>query len=445
MLPRMPQLRRYLVMGVAQTGGQVTGPRRGMIHSTTSRAGNTERDPRLHVALAVICVGAIVAVLADAAAATGGLAGFNDFYREAWPSYHAIRDGNVLSFLDLGPAYIGSLILRLPFALIPTIWGGGAHAVYFASALPCLLAAPILGGWLLRDAQSRQGHPSPLGLALFCALNPVMVMATFGGHPEEVLGATLCVAAVIAAARERAGWCTVFLSLAIINKTWALAAVPVALAALPRDRMRTLLITAAASGGVLIPVTAIRASQSVGTTAAIAGTGIGSIFNPPQLLWWFGRDSWIAPHARLLIVGLAALLGGLWWLRMRTESTVRAADRALPLLALVLLLRAALDPWNNPYYHLPFLFALLAYEAYTRRWPALTLVYSVLLVIVAPVNGVAHPTGDVQAAAYAAIALPMIAWLAIRAFTVHGRPDTDPAKWRSKSASRRAVDELSSA
>lgn len=419
----------------------MTRRRRGTIHSTTNSAGNAESDPRLHIALALICAAAIVAVLADAAAATGGLAGFNDFYREAWPSYRAIRHADVLSFLDLGPAYVGSLILRLPFALIPGIWGGGSHAVYFATALPCLLSAPILGGWLLRDAQARQRFPSPLGIALLCALNPVMIMATFGGHPEEVLGATLCVAGVIAATRARSGWCAVFLSLAIINKTWALAAVPVAVAALPGHRLRTLLITAAASGGVLIPITAIRASQSVGTTAAIAGTGIGSIFNPPQLLWWFGRGSWIAPHARLLIVALAFALGGLWWLRMRHETTAPPMERSLLLLALVLLLRAALDPWNNPYYHLPFLFALFAYEVYARRWPVLTLLYSVLLVVVAPVNGVAHPTGDVQAAIYAAIVLPMIAWLAIRAFGLSGSRGTESPRWIPGAASSGAADE----
>ncbi len=433
----MRQLQRYLVVGV----DQMTRRGRANIHSTTRGAGSTEADPRLHLALASICVAAIVAVLADAAAATGGLAGFNDFYREAWPSYRAIGQGHVLSFLDLGPAYIGSLILRLPFALIPSIWGGGAHAVYFASALPCLLSGPILGGWLLRSAQSQGRWPSPLGIALVCALNPVMILAIFGGHPEEVLGGTLCVAAVIAAARGRAGWCAVFLSLAVVNKTWALVAVPVAVAALPNQRIRALLITAAISGAVLIPVTAIRASQTGVATAAVAGTGIGNIFNPPQLLWWFGPNSWIAPHARLLIVALAFVLGALWWLRTRRQPSAPSVESSLLLLALVLLVRAALDPWNNPYYHLPFLFALLAYEAYTRRWPILTLIYSVLILIVVPVNGIAHPTGDVQAAAYAAIALPMMAWLAFRAFGLPGRAEARPGKWPAGPARAGAADE----
>ena len=398
-------------------------------------AQSIETDRRLRLALGLICVGAIVAVLADAATASGGLAGFNDFYREAWPSYRALGQGHVVSFLDLGPAYVTSLILRAPFALIPRLWGGGSHAVYFASALPCLLASPALGGWLLSSAQARDRWPNPLWLALICSLNPIIVLAIFLGHPEEVLGATLCVAAVLAATRDRPGWCAVFLSLAVINKTWALVAVPVAVAVLPSHRIRALLVTAAASGAVLIPVTLIRTSQAAGSTSFVAGTGIGTIFTPPQLLWWFGRHSWIAPHARLLIVLVSFVLGALYWWRGRRLRATPAGlarmgelgvERPLRLLALVLLIRAAFDPWDNAYYHLPFLFALLAYEAYTRRWPRLTLGYSLLLMLVVPVNGLVHLPLNVQAAAYAALSLPMMAWLAAGAFAVDTRSPHAP-------------------
>ena len=49
-------------------------------------------------------------------------------------------------------------------------------------------------------------------------------------------------------------------------------------------------------------------------------------------------------------------------------------DDALALLALALLLRCALDPWNLVYYHLPCALALVAWE--TRRgrpYPVLAL------------------------------------------------------------------------
>ena len=48
----------------------------------------------------------------------------------------------------------------------------------------------------------------------------------------------------------------------------------------------------------------------------------------------------------------------------------RAAD-ALLLLALLMLLRCWLDPWDNVYYPVPFLFALLAWETTVARRPPL--------------------------------------------------------------------------
>ena len=71
------------------------------------------------------------------------------------------------------------------------------------------------------------------------------------------------------------------------------------------------------------------------------------------------------------------------------------------LLALVLLLRCALDPWNNLYYRLPFLLALMAYEVCSGRTPRLTLIYTVLLVVV-PVAVIRCPR-RLAAAAYAAV------------------------------------------
>ncbi len=48
------------------------------------------------------------------------------------------------AFVRQGPTYVGSLILRAPFAMVPVIWGGGKRAVYFASALPCMFALAAL-------------------------------------------------------------------------------------------------------------------------------------------------------------------------------------------------------------------------------------------------------------------------------------------------------------
>ena len=56
-------------------------------------------------------------------------------------------------------------------------------------------------------------------------------------------------------------------------------------------------------------------------------------------------------------------------------------EQILLLLALLFLLRCVLDPWNIVYYELPFLLALLAWEALCRpeRPPVLTLAATALV------------------------------------------------------------------
>jgi hypothetical protein len=109
-------------------------------------------------------------------------------------------------------------------------------------------------------------------------------------------------------------------------------------------------------------------------------------------------------------------------------------EQALLLLTLVLLLRAALDPWDNVYYHLPFLLALLAYEAHKRRWPVASTVYAILVLFIAPdqglgtlgliipIHALVHPSGDLQATAYAVVMVPTLLWLA-RAVFLRGDPE----------------------
>ena len=96
---------------------------------------------------------------------------------------------------------------------------------------------------------------------------------------------------------------------------------------------------------------------------------------------------------------------------------------ALLLLSMVTLLRAALDPWNNTYYHVPFVFALLAYEVRRDRPPLVALFYSLALLVVMPVHGPSHLSVGSQAALYAAIVLPTLTWMALRLFV-----PSDPAR-----------------
>lgn len=373
-------------------------------------------DWQMRVFMFTVAAAAGVLVLVYATTAGSTLAKFNDFYREAWPAYAALEHGHVLGFLRVGPAYIGSLVLRVPAASIAWLLHGDQRAVYFASALPCLLAAAAFCAWLaeLPRQGGRVTVASRVTPILCCIFNPLVLIALFGGHPEEILGAVLCVAAVVFAARGKPGLAGVLVGLAVVNKSWALVAVPVVLATLPAHRWRALAVLVAMSAAVFVPFVAGRVD---GATAAANGADIGTIFNPPQLLWWLGPHSWIVREARGGIVLLAIGCAALWLIRRpRIRPAQERVGVALLLLALVLLIRAAFDPWNNLYYHVPFLCALLAYEITSGRTPRLTLLYTVLFLIVVPIGGVPHMAYDLRAAMYAATVIPTMAWMAARLY-----------------------------
>jgi len=373
-----------------------------------------------HAIVAALAAGVALAMIADAANQTGGTARLNDFYREAAPSYLALTHGHLLAFAQLTPAYGGSLVLRAPFALVPALWGGSLRAIYFASALPCMLAAVAFCVWVAgRPRRNGASWRARIVAVVCCVGSPIVLIVLQARHPEEVLGDVLCVAAVVLAANGRAEWAGLLVGVAVANKAWALVAVPVVIAALPARRWRTLIIAGGCAAVVLVPLAAAREH---GLTAAANGASVGSIFNPPQLLWWAGRRSWIAREARPAII-LASLLLTLLWCGLRRRPgwpTRSGATDALLLLSLVLLLRAALDPWNNVWYHLPFLFALLALETRSGRAPLAMVGCMMALLVVVPLGGVPMST-NLRAVAYAAIVLPMIAGIAIKLYLPSGR------------------------
>jgi len=150
---------------------------------------------------------ALLALCGCATLAWLGLYGFawNDYEVEAGPALQALAAGHLSAFLHLAPAYGGSLLERAPFALLPGLWGGGALAVYRMVALPCLLASAVLGVWLVArmrsEGRSRLARAVALGV---CVANPITLRALEVGHPEELLGGSLCVIAVLLAGRGRA-------------------------------------------------------------------------------------------------------------------------------------------------------------------------------------------------------------------------------------------------
>lgn len=386
-----------------------------------------------------------------------GLYGFtwNDYDEEARPAFDALVHGHAIEFLRLAPAYGGSLVERAPFALLPGLWGGGELAVYRMVALPCLLASAALGVWLLARMRAEDRPTLARAVTLgVCVANPIALIALEIGHPEEILGACLCVAAVLLASREHSVWAGLLLGLAIANKEWALLALGPVLLALPARRRLVCLASAGAVAMVILaPLALVGSSGFVAATRAVA-TAPGELFQPWQLWWFFGASNhvpavsgamhsvpigaalsshpqwrlappWLsgAVHPLIVTVGLG-LAGGLWLQRRRSTGTVGERD-ALLLLALVMLTRCVLDNWDVIYYLLPFIFALLAWEIRSpvkTRPPVLALSCTALAWVSFQWLP-SHASPDMQAAFFLAWSLPLVALLGLALYRPRGLVD----------------------
>src|SRR4051812_31853710 len=195
------------------------------------------------------------ALLGAAALAWLSLYGFawTDYDDEASAAFKALADGHLLRFLQLSPSYGGSMVIRAPFAALPALWGGGELAVYRAEAVPGIAAAVALALWLAprmrADGLSMLARVTAVAL---CVCSPIAIKALEIGHPEELLGAVLCVAAVLAARRGRMTWAGVLLGLALANKAGAVVAVGPRLLALPARQGRAP-AGAGGTGAVVVP------------------------------------------------------------------------------------------------------------------------------------------------------------------------------------------------
>ena len=367
----------------------------------------------------------LLALLGAAGLASLGLLGFvfTDYEVEAAPAFVALVDGDLGRFLELCPAYGGSLIMRAPFALAADALGGGDVAVFRAVGFPCLLAGGALGVVLAASLLARGAGRGTVAVVVgLCAANPITLRALDIGHPEEVLGAALCAGAVLAALRGRSTLAGVLLGLAVANKAWALLAVGPVVLALQADRRRALAIAGAIAAAFVLPV--LLASTAAAPHGAAVQTG--EIFQPWQV-WWFlgstgevilGGDGtvkegyraapeWLSPISHPLIVAVALPLSLLAW-RRRADP--------LALLALLFVLRCVLDPWNTAYYALPAVLALVTWEATrTERPPVLALALTMATWATWEwVVPAASP--DVESLFYLAWSLPLAGLLAWRVY-----------------------------
>lgn len=339
---------------------------------------------------------------------------FNDYDSEARPAFSALTGGDLATFFEGLPAYAGSMLLRAPFALGADTLGGGELAVYRAVAIPGLLALAALAVTL---ALRVPGRGAWVALAVVAA-NPLALEALEYGHAEELMVGSLCVGAVLLALGDRAIPAGVVIGVAVAAKPWALLAVGPVLLALPRGQLRALLAAGVAGGVFVLPVLLF------GGVGARVGAETGVVFHPWQVWWFLGdgtapangvagyRDApaWLSPITHPLILVTGILLSAAWARRGRDRTD------ALALLALILLMRCLLDPWNNPYYELPFVLGLLAWEC--ARGAAVPILATSatglcwLTLIFAP----EHVSPDVYSALYLAWAVPCALLLGLRVY-----------------------------
>jgi hypothetical protein len=272
-----------------------------------------------------------------------------------------------------------SILLRAPFVALS---GGGDLLAYRLGAIPCLLAAGILGLYLARLAAGRgAGWIAQATIAAICLLNPLTFNALSTGHPEEVFTAALAVGAVATAAQGKSGRATLLLGLALASKQWAVIAVLPVLMALPGGRLRAGLGAAAIALALTLPFVLANPDGFLVTHRSLAFhtdeitrwsvwypvTHVTHAYDPDAHVTFgaYRASPLVAKLSHPLIL-LAAVVVPLALARRRRSFHLSGAD-AMALLALLALLRCVLDPVNNLYYHEPLLLALLGWDALASR------------------------------------------------------------------------------
>jgi hypothetical protein len=394
-------------------------------------AGAADETPMPVSRLNVMLV--LLAVL-GAAAVSAIVPQIGDYGHDAAAPLDQLARGHIGAFLADQPLMgLVSVVLRAPLVALGQAFHADLLTEYRIGAVPCVLAGGLLGVVLARRMAAR-GAATPLQAAVVVALaaaGPVTYDSLFFGHPEEPLGAALCVGALLAARDARPLLAGVLLGLAMATKQWAIMAfLPVVLAA-REDRVRLAAWGIGVAALLTLPPMLANLSGYLEMQKGAAGAGGGV---SPENLWWpfaptrhiavfdgvenvVVEDRWLPgalmriPHPLLVIAGFAvSVVYGLH------ERVRRVSLDPLALLALVFLLRCLLDPLSNVYYHAPFLLALLAWEAERRRGlPLVSLLTSAWLWFTWNTIAALHEPALTNAV-YLAWALPMTVLLAARAF-----------------------------
>lgn len=386
-----------------------------------------------------LAIPTLVAVLFSAAYGWSQLTGYvwTDYEHANELQYRALVHGDAATFFQTAAIEGPSLLLRAPFAFASWLWGASDMAIYRLVAVPGLLAGVVLAV-VLWELRARVLPQAKWGMAvvLLAAANPLTLRALDIGHPEELLGAALCVGAVLAALWRRPYLAAVLLGLALANKAWAVLAIGPVLLALESHRWRVLAVAGAIGAAFLLPFLLAGSAARSGVFTAAAHTD--AIWQPWQLWWplgehghvvrgfdgvpkpdWRAAPQWIGPLTHPFIALLVVPLSLLW---RRVHGSAGGCIDVLLLLALLFLARCVLDPANNVYYHLPFVLALLAWEALRSARPPVFATVAVCVIWMNFQEVRFMVTPDVGWIVYMALALPALVVLAWATFRPAGQP-----------------------
>ncbi|PTL54754.1 hypothetical protein C7Y72_19355 [Paraconexibacter algicola] len=373
-----------------------------------------------------LTITAVLAVVALTLRAAIGMEPGLDYFTDASQAIDLLAAGNVSGFLQIQPLMGSfSLIVRAPFVRL--VLYEDLDVVYYVGALP-LLAGGIVLGLALRRHLERVGQGPAVQwlVAALAILNPLTFRALHWGHPEEILAGALCVGAVLAALWDRRILSAVLLGLALATKQWALLAVLPVLLATPSRRLGVLLVAGVIAAALTLPgiLSSPQAFSSVSQNAALQ-TGSDGVATPYNVFWPLGSREptpqgdryfvpiWASTISHPLIVLVALPLSLLLWRRPD-----RRRDDALLLLALLFSLRCVLDTWNIDYYAVPFVLALLSWEAVRRPGVPRLTIAAILLLSVSYWGEHVRFYGQTLEdapwlfALYMAWVLPLTAWLA---------------------------------
>jgi hypothetical protein len=351
-------------------------------------------------------------------------------------SIQALGDGDLHGFFaNQPPMGSFSMLLRTPPAMVADLAGGNDLSVYRSGVFVCVLAAGLLAVFLAASMM-RAGRPWTIWALLAAAVvvNPLTNQATYWGHPEEILAAVLAVGAVIAAGRQRGLVAGLMLGAALATKQWAaLAAIPVLIAAPAGTRVRVALLAVGLAGALTLPMlvadpgrfheaqgmVSLQSSYTNTVTATnlwwpfasvSGGAGLDEFGHPTHVLQYslpnaIGRGL----HMGVILVALALSL--LYARRARGRAGF-APDDVLQLVALLFLLRCMLDPLTFSYHHVPFLIALISFEALRRRVPLMTAWAIGALLLM---NEVIVPAGEPALiyATYLAWTVPLVSFMGL--------------------------------